>query len=109
MSYLFSGTVLLALILGLFWLKDELRSPRLARMAYSELTMRLAAGLKQEFAADKINIGAIGNVVAQLHVHLVARHQGDAAWPAPVWGQSYPPADEPAQAQRLRRLGRLLG
>jgi diadenosine tetraphosphate (Ap4A) HIT family hydrolase len=74
-----------------------------------ELTMRLAAGLKSEFAADKINIGAIGNVVAQLHVHLVARLQGDAAWPAPVWGQTYAPAAQPAQAERLRRLGRLLG
>lgn len=42
MSFLLTGAVLLALILGLFWLKDELRSPRLARMAYSELTMRLA-------------------------------------------------------------------
>ena len=42
MLYLISGAVLLALVLGLFWLKDELRSPRLARMAYSELTMRLA-------------------------------------------------------------------
>ena len=83
--------------------------PEPDRQDLFELTMRLAAGLKQEFAADKINIGAIGNVVAQLHVHLVARHQGDAAWPAPVWGQSYPPADEPAQAQRLRRLGRLVG
>jgi hypothetical protein len=42
MSYFVFGAVLLALILGLFWLKDELRSPRLARMAYSELTARLA-------------------------------------------------------------------
>jgi uncharacterized membrane protein YciS (DUF1049 family) len=41
-SYFVFGAVLLALILGLFWLKDELRSPRLARMAYSELTARLA-------------------------------------------------------------------
>jgi hypothetical protein len=42
MSYFVFGAVLLALILGLFWLKDELRSPRLARMAYSELMARLA-------------------------------------------------------------------
>jgi hypothetical protein len=42
MSYFVFGAVLLALILGLFWLKDEMRSPRLARMAYSELTARLA-------------------------------------------------------------------
>ena len=34
----------------------------------------------------KLNIGALGNVVPQLHVHLVGRHPGDAAWPGPVWG-----------------------
>lgn len=35
---------------------------------------------------DKLNLGALGNVTAQLHVHLVGRHAGDAAWPGPVWG-----------------------
>lgn len=36
--------------------------------------------------ADKMNVGALGNVVAQLHVHIIARFATDAAWPAPVWG-----------------------
>lgn len=35
---------------------------------------------------EKLNIGALGNIVRQLHVHLVGRHAGDAAWPGPVWG-----------------------
>lgn len=35
---------------------------------------------------EKLNIGALGNIVRQLHVHLVGRHDGDAAWPGPVWG-----------------------
>ena len=35
---------------------------------------------------DKLNIAALGNMVPQLHVHVVARHVGDAAWPKPVWG-----------------------
>jgi diadenosine tetraphosphate (Ap4A) HIT family hydrolase len=35
---------------------------------------------------DKLNIAALGNVVPQLHVHVIARHVGDAAWPQPVWG-----------------------
>lgn len=35
---------------------------------------------------EKVNIGALGNIVGQLHVHVVARHSGDAAWPGPVWG-----------------------
>lgn len=36
----------------------------------------------------KLNIGALGNLVPQLHVHMVGRHQGDPAWPGPVWGHS---------------------
>jgi diadenosine tetraphosphate (Ap4A) HIT family hydrolase len=39
---------------------------------------------------DKINVGALGNIVAQLHVHVVARRKGDAAWPGPVWGAGAP-------------------
>jgi diadenosine tetraphosphate (Ap4A) HIT family hydrolase len=35
---------------------------------------------------DKFNIAALGNVVSQLHVHVVARYSADAAWPQPVWG-----------------------
>ena len=42
--------------------------------------------LNTESACDKINVAAIGNVVAQLHVHVVARFRADAAWPKPVWG-----------------------
>ena len=36
--------------------------------------------------ADKMNIAALGNMVKQLHVHVIARHEADAAWPGPVWG-----------------------
>lgn len=42
--------------------------------------------LKAETLCDKINVAAIGNVVAQLHVHVVARFHTDAAWPKSVWG-----------------------
>jgi diadenosine tetraphosphate (Ap4A) HIT family hydrolase len=42
--------------------------------------------LKTVTASDKLNIAAIGNVVAQLHIHIVARRRGDAAWPKPIWG-----------------------
>jgi diadenosine tetraphosphate (Ap4A) HIT family hydrolase len=42
--------------------------------------------LKKAFNADKINTAAIGNMVPQLHIHVVARVKGDAAWPRPVWG-----------------------
>jgi diadenosine tetraphosphate (Ap4A) HIT family hydrolase len=42
--------------------------------------------LKDETRCDKLNVAAIGNVVPQLHVHIVARRKDDAVWPKPVWG-----------------------
>jgi diadenosine tetraphosphate (Ap4A) HIT family hydrolase len=47
-----------------------------------------ARPLKRLAGATKINIGALGNLVPQLHVHVVARSPGDPAWPGPVWGHS---------------------
>ncbi|HKU55032.1 MAG TPA: HIT domain-containing protein [Rhizomicrobium sp.] len=49
---------------------------------------------------EKLNVGALGNKVPQLHVHLIGRRKGDPAWPGPVWGHSDPvpwpsPADAP--------------
>jgi diadenosine tetraphosphate (Ap4A) HIT family hydrolase len=52
-----------------------------------EEVSRAAHGLKELSGAAKINVGALGNLVPQLHVHVVARIPGDAAWPGPVWGQ----------------------
>lgn len=49
---------------------------------------RVSRYLKEVCGADKINIGALGNLVPQLHVHHVARFVGDPAWPGPVWGHS---------------------
>jgi diadenosine tetraphosphate (Ap4A) HIT family hydrolase len=51
----------------------------------SELAL-LASLLKDLTACHKINIAAIGNVVSQLHVHVIARRRDDPAWPRPVWG-----------------------
>lgn len=48
----------------------------------------LAEQLAICYRADKMNIAAIGNVVAQLHIHHVVRYQADPAWPAPVWGSA---------------------
>jgi diadenosine tetraphosphate (Ap4A) HIT family hydrolase len=42
--------------------------------------------LRKQFACHKLNIGALGNIVNQLHVHVIARTHEDAAWPNPVWG-----------------------
>jgi diadenosine tetraphosphate (Ap4A) HIT family hydrolase len=46
----------------------------------------VSRALKDETRCDKLNVAAIGNVVPQLHVHVVARRKDDAAWPKPVWG-----------------------
>jgi diadenosine tetraphosphate (Ap4A) HIT family hydrolase len=48
--------------------------------------------LKAHTGCDKINVAALGNVVSQLHVHVIARSRGDAAWPRPVWNV-VPPRD----------------
>lgn len=49
-------------------------------------TNKVASALKTVTGATKINIGALGNIVRQLHVHVIARFEGDANWPGPVWG-----------------------
>lgn len=49
-------------------------------------TSRVARALKEITKCDKLNIAALGNVVPQLHLHVIARRVGDAAWPRPVWG-----------------------
>ncbi|WP_322515331.1 HIT family protein [Rhodopseudomonas palustris] len=47
---------------------------------------RVGRALKEITKCDKLNIAALGNVVPQLHVHVIARRSNDAAWPRPVWG-----------------------
>jgi diadenosine tetraphosphate (Ap4A) HIT family hydrolase len=72
--------------------------PRRAKLSeIVELAAQDRAALIEEVAAasaflralprvDKLNVGALGNVVRQLHVHVVGRAVGDPAWPGPVWG-----------------------
>ena len=56
-----------------------------------------------------MNIGALGNVVSQLHVHVIVRKRDDAAWPAPVWGKhpARPYTDEQVAAIRDQLRGLL--
>ncbi len=51
-----------------------------------EEVARASKSLKKLTACAKINVGALGNLVPQLHIHVVARSPGDTAWPGPVWG-----------------------
>jgi diadenosine tetraphosphate (Ap4A) HIT family hydrolase len=68
-----------------------------------------AAAMAGHFRADKMNVAALGNVVPQLHVHVIVRRQSDPAWPRPVWGArpTQPYADE-VLAARIAELVELL-
>lgn len=66
---------------------------------------QLAANMVEVFEADKMNVAALGNVVPQLHLHHIARHVGDPAWPKPVWGQL--PRQPYAPDELRRTLDRL--
>ncbi|MCK0745499.1 HIT domain-containing protein [Chromohalobacter nigrandesensis] len=58
---------------------------------------------------DKLNLATLGNQVAQLHLHVIVRHQDDAAWPGPVWGQGTPqPYDDMMLDTHLATLRNLL-
>ena len=73
----------------------------------SLLTELAAVGrtLETLLRPDKLNIAALGNVVPQLHVHLVARYVDDASWPQPVWGRGERIAYTPdARQQRIAEL-----
>ena len=61
--------------------------------------MHAAEILKASSQCRKINVGALGNIVSQLHLHIVARNEGDFAWPGPVWGQGVPHRFEPARLE----------
>ncbi len=65
--------------------------------------------LRDAFRPHKLNVAALGNMVPQLHVHVIAREENDPAWPAPVWGRvaarPYPPE---ALVERVRLLRDLL-
>jgi len=47
---------------------------------------QVSQALKSAFRPDKLNVAALGNMVPQLHVHVIARFSDDPAWPKPVWG-----------------------
>lgn len=65
---------------------------------------RAMAMLRGVVACDKINVGALGNMVRQLHVHVVARRERDAAWPGPVWGHGPAPYTPEAREKLITRL-----
>ncbi|HEY4345867.1 MAG TPA: HIT family protein [Parvibaculum sp.] len=57
--------------------------------------------LKDVTGAFKLNVAAIGNMVPQLHIHVIARFEGDAVWPKPVWGLGEAVPYQPGEAELL--------
>jgi diadenosine tetraphosphate (Ap4A) HIT family hydrolase len=62
---------------------------------------RVARALKEVTACEKLNVAALGNVVPQLHVHVIARRSGDAGWPKPIWGVAPPLAHDARELERF--------
>ncbi|HOZ04959.1 MAG TPA: HIT family protein, partial [Arenimonas sp.] len=64
--------------------------------------INIAAKILRDYInCEKINIGALGNIVRQLHVHVIARTLHDEAWPGPVWGQGKSRTYSPAELSTL--------
>jgi diadenosine tetraphosphate (Ap4A) HIT family hydrolase len=76
----------------------------LGKAEQAELMTEIAGAgraLKEVTACDKLNVAALGNVVPQLHVHVIARRAGDAGWPKPIWGAAPPVPHEPGALERF--------
>jgi diadenosine tetraphosphate (Ap4A) HIT family hydrolase len=70
-------------------------------LLYGEINL-VAAFVERRFAPHKLNIAAIGNIVRQLHVHIVGRYENDYAWPGVVWGR---PERSPYAADDVKSIG----
>jgi diadenosine tetraphosphate (Ap4A) HIT family hydrolase len=62
---------------------------------------QVGEALRRTLRCDKLNVAALGNMVRQLHVHVIARTHGDPAWPRPVWGAVPAKAYTEDEAERL--------
>jgi diadenosine tetraphosphate (Ap4A) HIT family hydrolase len=79
--------------------------PEADRALAMEEIAKASAALRAVTQCLKINVGALGNIVRQLHIHIVARNEGDAAWPGPVWGVgTRVPYSETEKADLIARL-----
>ena len=58
------------------------------------------------FKFDKLNVGALGNVVSQLHLHHVGRRIGDPSWPGPIWGQHPPQPYDMVEIEKIKQQAR---
>jgi diadenosine tetraphosphate (Ap4A) HIT family hydrolase len=72
------------------------------RAMLTEEIAQASKALTQLYAPDKINIGALGNIVDQLHIHVIARYKSDEVWPAPVWGRISPEPYPPDTIEQIK-------
>ena len=95
----------------IFWLVLIPKKPNLIELSDLNLIERnhlmnfsidLGKSLKSLLHYDKINIGMLGNVVSQLHIHVVLRKIDDVAWPGPVWGREYSKLDKKSKEYRTK-------
>ena len=83
----------------IFELEEAARMTLMGEIA--RIAERLKAWAKTRGGGDKINVGIIGNLVPQLHIHVVARAKGDSAWPGTVWGAGQGVPYGAAEVQRV--------
>lgn len=84
---------------------DLLDMPAVARDALVQTAADLSSLLKGPLAYPKVNVGSLGNVVPQLHLHVVGRRPGDFCWPDPVWGRPGPGrVYSPESLETLRQM-----
>jgi len=67
--------------------EDLLDLPADQRNQVLEDCARVSAFIKRQLGYDKVNFAGLGNVVPQMHLHIIGRSAGDACWPQPVWGR----------------------
>ena len=79
---------------------------------YNTLTQEIrgaSRAMAALFSADKMNVATLGNMVPQLHIHIIARYRSDAAWPGPVWGKgTAEPYEESAAEARISDIRKAL-
>ena len=86
------------------------RLPAQLQQRLLEQINRLSACLQADFASDKINLATIGNVVSQLHIHVIGRRRDDAYWPDAVWGRAFAKTHDKASVADIKtRLQDCLG
>ena len=75
--------------------------PAMHQRLFQEVHL-LSRFARRHFPTDKLNVAAIGNIVRQMHLHVISRRRDDYCWPGPVWGTTAPSRYDGAQVETLR-------